>query len=327
MSLLTHGYQYLTEHRYDLLDPVVGAPAARPRARSGCRCARSRWSSGRARSSSRSARSPGLGVGRRDGAVPQRGEADLPAPRLPRHLHVPAAHPQRDVERLAPAPVACGGSPTARTRSLPAGRRARRCPRPGGTSSPGCSRTRAARPRSRRRRSTATSATARTRSRPTASIWGRDNRGAMLRVIGGPGDPATRIENRIGEPAANPYLYFASQIWSRARRHRAQARSRARRPTRPTKRRRRRCRRRSPRRSRRCASDAVPARRARQRVRRLLLPDQGRRDRALQPRSERVGAARVLRPVLAVSPRRTPGSRRRRDWIPAFAGMTVQTPR
>jgi glutamine synthetase len=47
---------------------------------------------------------------------------------------------------------------------------------------------------------------------PERAIWGRDNRGAMLRVIGGPGDPATRIENRIGEPAANPYLYFASQI-------------------------------------------------------------------------------------------------------------------
>jgi glutamine synthetase len=36
----------------------------------------------------------------------------------------------------------------------------------------------------------------------------------MLRVIGGAGDPATRIENRAGEPAANPYLYFASQIHS-----------------------------------------------------------------------------------------------------------------
>jgi glutamine synthetase len=47
---------------------------------------------------------------------------------------------------------------------------------------------------------------------PERAVWGRDNRGAMLRVIGGPGDPATRIENRIGEPAANPYLYFASQI-------------------------------------------------------------------------------------------------------------------
>ena len=44
--------------------------------------------------------------------------------------------------------------------------------------------------------------------------WGRDNRGAMLRVIGAPGDTGTRIENRIGEPAANPYLYFASQIYA-----------------------------------------------------------------------------------------------------------------
>ncbi len=34
----------------------------------------------------------------------------------------------------------------------------------------------------------------------------------MLRVLGAPGDPATRIENRIGEPAANPYLYILSQI-------------------------------------------------------------------------------------------------------------------
>jgi glutamine synthetase len=31
-------------------------------------------------------------------------------------------------------------------------------------------------------------------------------------VLGGAGDPGTRIENRAGEPAANPYLYFASQV-------------------------------------------------------------------------------------------------------------------
>ena len=48
---------------------------------------------------------------------------------------------------------------------------------------------------------------------PCAAVWGRDNRGAMLRVIGGANDKATRIENRIGEPAANPYLYLASQIY------------------------------------------------------------------------------------------------------------------
>ncbi|MGB8605593.1 glutamine synthetase family protein [Bradyrhizobium sp.] len=49
---------------------------------------------------------------------------------------------------------------------------------------------------------------------PDRAIWGRDNRGVMIRVLGGPNDPATRLENRIGEPAANPYLYMASQILS-----------------------------------------------------------------------------------------------------------------
>ncbi|MDP1585088.1 MAG: glutamine synthetase family protein [Bradyrhizobium sp.] len=49
---------------------------------------------------------------------------------------------------------------------------------------------------------------------PDRAIWGRDNRGAMIRVLGGPGDPATRLENRVGEPAANPYLYMTSQILS-----------------------------------------------------------------------------------------------------------------
>jgi len=48
---------------------------------------------------------------------------------------------------------------------------------------------------------------------PDRIVWGKENRGAMLRVVGGPRDPDTRIENRIGEPAANPYLYFASQIY------------------------------------------------------------------------------------------------------------------
>jgi len=47
---------------------------------------------------------------------------------------------------------------------------------------------------------------------PDRAIWGRDNRGVMIRVLGGAGDAATRLENRIGEPAANPYLYMASQI-------------------------------------------------------------------------------------------------------------------
>ena len=47
---------------------------------------------------------------------------------------------------------------------------------------------------------------------PKRVVWSYDNKGAMCRLIGGMGDPATRIENRSGEPAANPYLYMGSQI-------------------------------------------------------------------------------------------------------------------
>ena len=49
---------------------------------------------------------------------------------------------------------------------------------------------------------------------PDRAIWARDNRGAMLRVLGGPGQGGTRIENRVGEPTANPYLYMASQLFA-----------------------------------------------------------------------------------------------------------------
>src|ERR1700691_6025594 len=49
---------------------------------------------------------------------------------------------------------------------------------------------------------------------PDRATWAYDHRGAMIRVLGGANDPATRLENRIGEPAANPYLYMASQILS-----------------------------------------------------------------------------------------------------------------
>ena len=42
--------------------------------------------------------------------------------------------------------------------------------------------------------------------------WCTENRGAFLRVVGGGGDPAGHIENRSGEPTANPYLYLAGQL-------------------------------------------------------------------------------------------------------------------
>lgn len=49
---------------------------------------------------------------------------------------------------------------------------------------------------------------------PTQAIWAQDNRGVMVRVMGETGDPATHLENRVGEPLANPYLYMASQIYA-----------------------------------------------------------------------------------------------------------------
>ena len=47
---------------------------------------------------------------------------------------------------------------------------------------------------------------------PDRVCWGIDHRGTMLRVLSGEGDSSSRLENRIGEPAANPYLFIASQI-------------------------------------------------------------------------------------------------------------------
>ncbi len=47
---------------------------------------------------------------------------------------------------------------------------------------------------------------------PDRATWAYDHRGVMMRVLGAPGDPSTRIENRAGEPSANPYLYMAAQI-------------------------------------------------------------------------------------------------------------------
>ena len=47
---------------------------------------------------------------------------------------------------------------------------------------------------------------------PDRATWSHDHRGVMVRVLGGFQDTSTRLENRIGEPAANPYLFIASQI-------------------------------------------------------------------------------------------------------------------
>lgn len=47
---------------------------------------------------------------------------------------------------------------------------------------------------------------------PDRIAWANDNRGAMVRLVGNAEDGNLHIENRVGEPAANPYLYMASQL-------------------------------------------------------------------------------------------------------------------
>lgn len=48
---------------------------------------------------------------------------------------------------------------------------------------------------------------------PQSAVWAQDNRGAMLRLLLDPHQPAaTRLENRLGEPMANPYLCLAGHI-------------------------------------------------------------------------------------------------------------------
>jgi glutamine synthetase len=47
---------------------------------------------------------------------------------------------------------------------------------------------------------------------PHRANWATENRGAMIRVIGRPTDPGTHLENRVGEPSANPYLYLAANL-------------------------------------------------------------------------------------------------------------------
>jgi glutamine synthetase len=47
---------------------------------------------------------------------------------------------------------------------------------------------------------------------PDRVCWALENRGALVRVQGAPGDGNSHVEMRMGEPAANPYLYMAANI-------------------------------------------------------------------------------------------------------------------
>ena len=210
VSILTHGYQYLSELRFDQLEPALeiirrdivalGLPLRSVECEYGpSQCEFTFQALQR------------VGARRHHGAVPQRREADLPAARPARDLHVPAAHSQRDVVGLAPAPVARRSQE--RRQRLHA--RARR-----GSCSPTLGRHFLAGLLTHARASAVFAAPTLNgykRFRPHSlapdrAVWGHDNRGVMVRVLGGAGDRATRLENRVGEPAANPYLYMASQV-------------------------------------------------------------------------------------------------------------------
>lgn len=47
---------------------------------------------------------------------------------------------------------------------------------------------------------------------PDRVCWAMENRGVMLRGQGEPGDNGAHLENRLGEPAANPYFYMAASL-------------------------------------------------------------------------------------------------------------------
>jgi glutamine synthetase len=47
---------------------------------------------------------------------------------------------------------------------------------------------------------------------PDRVTWAAENRGTMVRVQGDPFEKGTHVENRLGEPAANPYLYLAANL-------------------------------------------------------------------------------------------------------------------
>ena len=212
VSLLSHGYQYLTEQRYDQMEPALeiirrdvlalGLPLAVGRGRVRPEPVRIHLCADQ-----------GAYARRQHGAVSLGREADRAPPRLSRDLHVPAETAERVRVRLAPASIDRVARRAARMRSWP---------RISGEALSPFGRAYLAGLLEHARASTVfTTPTINGYKRyrsyslaPDRAIWGRDNRGVMIRVLGGPGDSATRLENRIGEPAANPYLYMASQILS-----------------------------------------------------------------------------------------------------------------
>jgi glutamine synthetase len=211
VSLLTQGYQYLTENRYDLLDPVVEL-LRRDLERLGLPLRSLEVEFGPSQVEFTLAALPGLAsadamvlfrsavkqICRRNGYH----ATFMCRPRIPNvmssgwHLHQSLRRVADGANAFVPADAGAPLSDTGRHFLAGLLAHARGA---AALSTPTINGYKRYRPYS---------------LAPDRIHWGRDNRGALLRVIGGAGDPGTRIENRIGEPAANPYLYFASQVLS-----------------------------------------------------------------------------------------------------------------
>ena len=118
VSLLSHGYQYLTEQRYDQMEPVLEI-IRRDVLALGLPLRSVEVEFGPSQCEFTFAPTDGPRARRQHGAVSQRREADRPPPRLSRHLHVPAETAERVRLRLAPASVDRLARRAARTPSWP----------------------------------------------------------------------------------------------------------------------------------------------------------------------------------------------------------------
>lgn len=213
VSLLAQGFQYLTEQRADELDPALEAVR---RALIGLglplRTLEVEFGPGQVEATLR----PAPGIGAADQMVLLRSAVKQAArreglhatfmcrPGLPNmlssgwHLHQSLVDRATGANALAPAE---GGGPLSPAGSLFVAGLLRHARAASVFTTPTVNGYKRYRPRS---------------LAPDRAAWSVDNRGAMVRALAAPGDPASRVENRVGEPAANPYLYLASQIHSGA---------------------------------------------------------------------------------------------------------------
>ena len=191
------------------------------------------------------------GARRQHDSVPQRHQADRAAPRLSRHLHVPPELAQRDVERLAPAPVAARQEERQATRSSTD---AELLSPVGQHWLAGLLDHAAAPPPSPRRPSTATSAIAPIRWRPTARSGAATIAAPCCACIGGAGRPRDAYREPRRRARGQPLSLYRLADRLRPRRHRRASSRRRRPPTRPTRPKRRCCRVISARRWPRCAA-------------------------------------------------------------------------